>query len=206
MNMRRLEHIPVSRSGRYQQGISMLMTLVALTVLMISAVAMVRSFGGSTLLATGLSFKRSALSSAEIGVDQAQYWFKTGQVLNTLSNRYTNQLAQNYFATQLASDSRGVPTVLLNDTAWAGAGLSGSDISAANNETVRYVIDRQCSSTGTPDSSFCLYMPVKPKADEKGTYNLKKVGSGQAVVYRVTVRVKDLTTGGVTFSQSTFIY
>jgi hypothetical protein len=73
---------------------------------------------------------------------------------------YSHQSAQNYCASLLPSDKRGVPLVLLNPTTankecdlqpLASANL----ITTANNEQLFYVIERLCTDTGTPDQTKC---------------------------------------------------
>lgn len=189
----------------------MLITLVALTVLMISAVALVRSFNASTVLAGSMAFKRNSVNVGERGFDRAAY-----QVLNNISDLGATTPSYNYSAQILTSDSRGIPNVLLSDTAFATAGMNANlDFASgvSSNEKIRYVIDRQCSETGAGTLQTCKSGPstsASKLSSSAGTYDLWKKkptggSGGGGWPLRVTVRVQDSVTNEVTFLQATLV-
>ena len=91
-----------------QRGAILLMTLIALVILMISAVAVVRSFDSSVLLSGNLSFKRDLVNQGERGMAAAFALLASG-ALATETARTANSLGNNYSAAMLASNSRGIP-------------------------------------------------------------------------------------------------
>jgi type IV pilus assembly protein PilX len=170
--------------ARTQRGVIMIIALIALAVLMIGGVALVRSFDTSMLMAGNLAFKRDLVNQGERGVAQAVTLMSTG-ALASEGTRQANAVASNYSAIALTSNARGLPTVLFNDTAFAAA-YTGADITD-NGVTIRYVIDRQCSTTGAFSADACV--TTATASDKGGSSWLKKAGGGMRPVYRISVRV-----------------
>lgn len=167
-----------------QRGVIMIIALIALAVLMIGGVALVRSFDTSMLLAGNLSFKRDLVNQGERGVAQAVTLLSTGALAGE-GTRQANAVASNYSAIALASNARGIPTVLFDDTAFTAAYTGGDIVDGAVN--IRYVIDRQCSATGAFSADTCV---TTATASDKGGSNwMKKAGGGLRPVYRISVRV-----------------
>jgi type IV pilus assembly protein PilX len=172
---------------RQEAGLILIGALLALVILLISAVAMVRSFDTSLLISGNLAFKRDLVNRGERGVASAIALLKTG-ALSSETTREANSLANNYSASILATNDRGVPSVLINDSTYTSVGMTATDLDAGDGVTLRTVIDRQCSSgTTTFSSSTCIYVPGS--SDAGGTNWLKKAGAEFAPVYRISVRV-----------------
>lgn len=150
----------------------MLITLVSLALLMLSAMALIRSFDTSLSMAGNLAFKRDLSNQAERGLAKAMELVKSG-TLGTAS-----KAGSNYSAANLNSDAHGLPLALINDTTFA-ATFSGADISDATAHiNVRYVIDRQCNSAGIVDvSKDCSFVNIGNDSDP--TFQ---------PVYRISVR------------------
>jgi len=182
-------------SARYapangQRGVVLVVALVALVVLLFSSVALVKSFQAASALSGGLAFKRDLVSRAERGFQQAM-----GVINTTINAAPENNLpASFYFATSLANDSHGIPSLLLTDAAFTAAGLSTSaDINAGDSVTVRYVIDRQCA-TGTTvfNSQLCGATSIPQKKIQAGSDSDPSKGSlggDLHPIYRISVRV-----------------
>jgi type IV pilus assembly protein PilX len=182
--MRRSPHSHPSR----QRGLILVMTLLAMVILLISAVALVRSFDASVLMAGSLAFKRDLVNQAERGMAEALTRFKSGGSLYDDSVREANLLSSNYSASILSVNTRGIPLVLINSSTYSSAGMSATDLTdSSTGVTIRTVIDRQCSAAGSFDAATCVYVPGS--SDTGGSNWLKKAGAEYVPVYRISVRV-----------------
>ena len=173
---------------RLQLGVSMLITLIALLLLMIGAVAMVRAFGTSSMLAGNLAFRRDLTNEGELAMQAARQLFQSG-ALNSDTAREASAPAANYSATRLATNAQGIPLLLVKDSLFAGSGMSGARdiVDTSKGVSMRYVIDRQCTSAGAFSESAC--MSTHDGGDAGGSNWLKKPGGIARPVYRVTVRI-----------------
>lgn len=170
-----------------QRGVILLLTLLAMVVLLISSVALLRSFDTSLLLSGSLAFKRDLVNQGERGIAQAIVYFNSG-ALSTDSARLASIPGINYSASILTSNSMGIPEALLGTTNFAAAGMSGTDITdSSTGVTIRTIIDRQCSAVGAFSTATCSYVPGY--SDSGGTNWLKKSGAEYVPTYRVSVRV-----------------
>ena len=208
-------HAP-NRSGRRsrERGVVLLFSLIALVIMLLAAVALVRSFNSSLFTAGNIAFKRDMQNQSERAVDKALTEFRSGGSLDTPAKRAANLLASNYSATMLAVNAQGIPDALQNDTTFAvvgtGADLKSTDQSVA----IRYVIDRLCSTAGdetTLGSSGCLQADSLVPAGTSSS-NLqgpeRSLGKGtpagaQGVVFRLSVKVTG-PRSTQSFFQSTF--
>lgn len=187
-----------------QRGTVLIVALIVLVAMAISAVALTRSVDTANLVAGNLAFKQGALHATERGMALALAKFDSFTIppgaLSSMSATETNNSTNGYSATLLATDSRGVPTVLLNtttfDTTYPNAKASLTD----TGETVRYVIDRQCTRTGTAGTAWCTLTNINPPQVQLGA---KAPEYTQAPLFRVTVRV-DGPRNTVSFAQAIF--
>jgi Tfp pilus assembly protein PilX len=170
------------------RGASMLIALIALVVLLIGAVAMVRAFSASSLIAGNLAFRRDLTNQGERAVVAARSLFTAG-ALNSEAARQTTLTGSNYSAQRLDSNAAGIPLVLVKDSLFTSSGMTaGNDIvDTSTGVSIRYVIDRQCTATGAFSDSACV--TAQGSQDAGGTNWLKKPGGSLRPVYRVTVRV-----------------
>lgn len=193
------------RSRSAQRGVALIITLLALVIMMLGAVALVRSFSASQEMAGNLAFKRDLINQAErASIDVLARFDATG-ALGTVAARSHHLVAQNYRASlytpMLASETgcpnnrvnaQGIPCVLLSDTAFATAGTAANDIAvAAQGVTLRWVIDRLCSDEGsevTLGSEKCSTGPT-PDARGGSASNLNPATLLPQVLYRLSVRV-----------------
>ena len=196
-----------SKLPRRQRGVIMVVALITLVVLMIGAVAMIRSMDAALTTAGSYGFKRDMANQGTRALVQVQTLMKTG-ALATDAARGANNTALNYSATILPTTPEGIPTALLTDTAFASVGVAGNDLDngATGGITVRYVIDRLCSAPGAPSDSTCMV----------GSTPVSKAGSGSQstppsaeffivpqAVYRLTIKVTG-PRNAQAFYQSTF--
>jgi hypothetical protein len=186
-----------ARAGA-QRGVVMLFGLIALAIMLIGAVAMVRSMNTSMFNLGNLGFKRDITNQAERAASSAFAAMNTG-ALATTGARQTSSAAANYSATMLPSNAQGLPNaLLLDDSAFATFGSTGNDISVATQGiTVRYLIDRMCVNTGAAAANHCTMSGTTvPDGGTSGSEQRAEDNSaggagavGQQVVYRVSIRV-----------------
>lgn len=195
-----------SNSKARQRGVVMLITLIALVLLLLASAAMMRAAGGSTVLAGNIGFRRDLGNQAERGFVAARKALVSG-ALSSDTTRSTDQLAANYSSTRLDTNANGVPTVLASDTAYSSKGMTLQDIDDSASDvksgvTVRYVIDRQCITTGSFSAANCE-LTAATNADKGGSDLPRKAGGESRPVYRISVRVKG-PRDTESFYQSTF--
>lgn len=201
-----------------QQGLALMMALIALVAMTLAGIALVRSIDTNALIAGNLAFRQSATLSAEQGIEAA---IKTLSSLSA-SAREQDQAGKGYFSTMQDAglvDGKGIDytgnrTAPTNDNIqWkdqAGTAQDGAvtpfcqaDPDAAGNR-ICYIIHRQCKNPGSPtvDNTQCIFESVckggnrDSKSGEKvsTTYNYlsNKEGTGvcakRLLFYKITVR------------------
>ncbi|HEY9107766.1 MAG TPA: hypothetical protein VIN58_13890 [Roseateles sp.] len=179
----------------------LIFALIALAILMIGAVAVMRSMGSTQFSIGNLGFKRDMANQGERAMTQVQRDFTVGPLVSKLA-RESNLVSSNYSATMLPTNAQGLPLALLgSDTDFAAVGNVGNDIVPGQGITIRYVVDRLCTA-GAPSPDTC----VAP-ADETvhGGGNLQEPSPLIQPTYRLTVRVTG-PRGTQSFFQSTFTY
>jgi type IV pilus assembly protein PilX len=176
-----------------QQGVVLIFSLLVLLILAIGAVALLRSVNSSLLSAGNLAFHRDLVNQGEQAVSTVMTEFKTNGPPLSGAPTTADLPAANYKSTVLPTNAQGVPLALLDDTAgpngFLSVGVAANDIipNATSQVTIRYVIDRLCTLTGTASSPNCVQSTALPTG---GTANHNTaVAPPSATVYRVSVRV-----------------
>jgi hypothetical protein len=186
-------------SSPRERGVVLIITLITLLLLTIGAVAMVRSFDTSQVLAGNLSFRRDLTNQGERGIAKARK-----QLLSGVLGDITDPSA-NYSAKRLDTNGSGIPLVLLKDSEFERAGMPPkNDIEDKDSQVlVRYVIDRLCNAEGPFDEATCsgTEEDAEPGKDNR---TISPAGEMRPV-YRVTVRV-DGPRSTQTYLQTTFVY
>ncbi len=187
-------------TATHQRGVVLIFSLIVLLILAIGAVAVLRSVGSSLLSAGNLAFHRDLVNQAEQAVTNVMTEFKTnGPPLNGATT--ADLPAANYVSTALPTNVQGVPLVLLNNAAFAAVATAGDIAGATPDVTIRYIIDRLCTNTGTASSPNCVQSTGLPTG---GTANRNTaVAPPSATVYRISVRV-DGPRNTQAFLQTTF--
>ncbi len=172
--------------------------MIALVILLIGAIAMVRSISTSLFTAGNYGFKRDLTNQGERAVSNAIALFTTG-ALSTAAAREANLVSSNYSAVMLPSNGRGIPDGLLATPFTVGN--AANDITVVNQSvTIRYVVDRLCTQIGAVDSARCVLgsegeaQGVNSQDLATGTsggvsVNNKKSASPIRPVYRISMRV-----------------
>lgn len=177
-----------------QRGVVMIVTLLAMVILLIGAVALVRSFNSSMFMAGNLAFKRDLVNQAERAVPVVMAALNTG-ALSTVAGRSAHAAASNYRASMLPTNDQGIPTALLDDTEFATVGQAANDIAVADQAVrLRWVLDRLCSEVGSevdltaPGNFRCTVGPT-PDARGGSASDLNVATQRPQVLYRLSVRV-----------------
>jgi type IV pilus assembly protein PilX len=180
----------------------MLFGLLALVIMMIGAVAMIRSMNTQLFNAGNLGFKRDLTNQGERATQLVMDALGGVGALSTEAARQASSITNNYSAVLLANNNQGLPQALTDDAAFAAAASSANDIvDSAQGITVRYVLDRMCARDGTADPSHCT-MSDAGLTDGRSVTELDGAeytssGSGghvgavaPLVVYRLSIRVE----------------
>ena len=206
---------------RNERGVVLITTMLILLVMLVGAVALVRSFDTSLITAGNLSFKRDLAQQSELAVENILRDFRTAGPLAARATRGVNDLGRNYSAAVLPTNVQGIPIALLTDNLPAGVG-SATDINVGRGITLRYVVDRQCSEGGDdsiigPEKCTLVSDTRQPggsssqwqRAEQSSGVAAGGAGAGlagaapQYVVYRVSIRATG-PRGTQSFFQTTF--
>ena len=215
-----------SRSPRSasQRGVVLLFSLIALVILLIAAVALVRSFNTSLFTAGNIAFKRDMQNQGERAMDKVLADFRTGGALASPSARAANSSDRHYSATMLATNAQGIPTALQSSSGYSGVANTATDITATTDtslagqgiSSIQYLVDRLCNAAGdetTLGPTACV-LANNPTPAGSSSSNLQSAdraplcstcasAAPQGVVYRLTVKVNG-PRGTTSFFQSTF--
>jgi type IV pilus assembly protein PilX len=209
------------RGPSRQRGVVLLFSLIALGIMLIVAVALVRSFNSSLFTAGNIGFKRDLQNQSERAVDKVLTEFRSGGNLASPTARQSTNTAYNYSARMLSVNPQGIPKVLGTsgftdpDTSIV-VGVVGNDIPLGTYGSVRYVVDRLCATTGDETSlgaGVCRLadnpVPVGTSlsnlqgADRAPLCPTCASAAPQGVVYRLSIKVTG-PRNTQSFFQSTF--
>jgi Tfp pilus assembly protein PilX len=192
-------------AGREERGIIVIVTLICLVVLLLSSIALVRSFTNANIVAGSVAIKRDMVNEAQQGLSAAVNNFSS-VYLSSAANLALAEPNANYSPCMLPSDAYGIPIIIEDSDANFGGTTdldgtqdpncaSGSvaktsnDIADATSQaTIRYVIDRLCTTTAVSSGSGCVTTSLGQVT--AGTQWIQRTSGSAQPVYRVTVRVK----------------
>jgi Tfp pilus assembly protein PilX len=187
-----------------QQGVVLLVALIALVVMSLGALAIVRSVDTNGLIAGNIAFKQAATSAGDFALDGVATFIssKDGTTVSTDANQYLNNShatdSSGYYATVYIPGPTASPTTMFNigdETSWATAAKVGTLTNAtltASGLTVNYVIERMCSTNAaTPISTNCLFAAAATNSNSSGGSTITPAPStaGGAPLYRITARI-----------------
>lgn len=164
-----------------QDGASLLVVLVLLTVMLLSVVSLARMGEASTLIAGNIATKDAALQASEVGVADA---YAAIQARATAD--FDADDAAWYRATYLRANddaTSGLPGAAVVD--WSSSALNSK---AVGGYTVRYVVERMCAATPVTDVNHQC-MVKKAYAGNSGKAGTEDLESEPGMQYRVTVNV-----------------
>lgn len=212
-----LRHQAFCRSTRHRQnGVVLIFALIALTIMLTGAVALISSFNTSLTAAGNIGFKRDFQNQSERATAAVlrEFSLVTGAALDTPAKRANNIISKNYSAVRLTTNNQGIPLILLGKLSIFDATWLAGTINPGKEIKVRYVIDRLCNATGEADkllTSACapcskpeIYgfdeIHLQGESADKGLHN-KVIQGGAGVTtgvggsvkkpvsYRLTTRV-----------------
>jgi hypothetical protein len=184
--------------SKRQQGLVLLITLLALVAMMLASVGIMRSVDTSVAAIGNMAFKQACDEAAGTA---------TQQVLQNIMPNWSTQLGVDpgflnndggaagagYYATvQANEDARGIPQMLLAQPPVNDGGLFLNGPDGVRNMT-RIMVERMCNAAGDANRMNCLGSSgLDPSpcttADELECLELPG-GGGALVYYRVSVRV-----------------
>lgn len=191
----------------HQHGISLFMSLIALLMMSLGAVALIRSVDSGTLMIGNLGFKQAATLSADSGAESAIAWLQANNA-STLAD--TNSIANGYYATTLegldvtgnavASSNRIAIDWLnndcANDTKQKGGCIDSKSATDVAGNKISYIISRLCltQESSNAGSNSCIKSKTSSTDIAKRgelKYGDDKRFSGTATpYYRIIVRAQ----------------
>ncbi|MBL0728075.1 hypothetical protein [Piscinibacter sp. HJYY11] len=142
-------------TGRFvgrERGVVLLFALIALLIMMIGAVALVKSFNTSLLNTGSLAFKKDLVHRNEAAIARVITLARQPTNLTDPNIAAAPYLSMNYSPQILTYNEQGIPNLLLvNDATFNASGFthSNNDIVLTDDQIrLRFVIDRQCASPG----------------------------------------------------------
>ncbi len=186
-----------------QKGVVLFIALIALVVMSLAAVALIRSVDTNTIIAGNLSFKQSAVVSADRGIETAITWAEA-TALDDPTRFYDDEPGNGYYATFDEDNTAGLnldaAAVLRNDTTWnnfsapaTGVGITVAGLETASQNTIRYIIQRMCRDDEEPSDDICQLAGSEIGTSSKGAIDYSNAGGrpdqDASPLYRVTVRV-----------------
>ncbi|MDA8093812.1 MAG: pilus assembly PilX N-terminal domain-containing protein [Betaproteobacteria bacterium] len=177
-----------------QTGVVLFIALIALVVMMLAAIALVRTTGIANIIAGNMAFKQAATQAGDAGIELALKALPT-IVQNNLNTALTGQ----YSPTELmCTNASGTPTNCTGSQvppiAWANVPCydpQGNTCTSATAYQIQYFIDRLCTSSTLPvtdlQADCVIGTPTGTGSGKSGSV----VFSGATLVYyRVTVKVQ----------------
>ena len=188
------------------RGASLLVALIVLVMMSLGALAMVRAVGTGLLVAGNFAFRQAAVLASENGSEAAIDWLSAHA---DSADVYTDQAAVGYYASALpgldltgsASATSAATVDWLDDECGGRGGIAcvqPSPLLPADpaGHAVRYLIQRLCGSTGSPEAaanSCLLHRSASGGSPNRGQLSYgssKHFNPANAVYYRITVQVR----------------
>jgi len=191
----------MNNSIKKQQGVVLLVALIALVVMSLGALAIVRSVDTNSLIAGNIAFKQATTSAGDFALDAVTTFIAskdTTTVTTQVSDYLNNSKASDgYYAIVNTTGAASTSTMfnIGDEASWANAGkvaaLVNADLTAAG-LTASYVIERMCTTNNaTPTPSNCLFAAAATNQNSVGGNAVSPAPStaGGAPLYRVTARI-----------------
>jgi len=185
-------------SASRQQGVILLIALIALIAMTFAAIGLVRSIDAGTMVAGNIGFRQSAVASTDAAVEAARTWIVAQQTAGGATLLADNPSVGYYSTRQDNLDITGNRTNGGTD----GVDWGGSDptqpvkaLDAGTDSTgnhMYYLIHRLCASAGAWSvTNDCSVSTNAGQGSTKGTVDLRHdpFSGAASYAYRVTVRV-----------------
>jgi Tfp pilus assembly protein PilX len=173
-----------------QDGIILIIALIMMVAMTLGGLALMRSVHTTTIIAGNLAFQQAATNSADRGIEAAVTWLETTKAAN-INGLDGDIAAQGYSAAKTTTDdpSGNQDWTELWTAVWMPEGVRTVGDDAAGN-SVQYVIQRMCNSTGPSSTAGCATSPVDVTSSggSRGAGS-QNISVNSQVYYRITVRV-----------------
>jgi type IV pilus assembly protein PilX len=158
---------------RVQEGVTMLVVLVLLSVMLLGGLALARITEIGTLASGNAAYREASLQASEIGLNTAFL-----AVRNIAAGSEDTNVAGWYWSTMRTTDANGIPAV----------DFDAAPEVVVGNYSVRYVAERMCNTSPVTDTlQQCLVKQVpQTESSVAGRESIDPPNSRQ---FRVTVRV-----------------
>ena len=193
---------------RHQQGVALIVAMVAIVLLSLAGIAMMRSVETTTSVASNIAFRQGSIGPVNQAIEAAIDALFTS---STIVVQDVDDAAHGYYALlQPAEQTNGVPYVLAGDyvsmkARYAAAGLPAVVADPATQTEVRSVIERICTSASPPPWPFtivsCDTLPPRVTAASTGSSS-QPIPLPPIPIFRVTVRVDIPNSNTVAHAQS----
>lgn len=191
-----------------QRGFSLFLTLIALVVLLVAAVAIMRSNQMGLFSSGNLAFKQDSVARAELVNVRVYALLRSGGALGDSASLAASNTSVNYSATALPGNVQGIPKALIDDSLFSSFGTSSNDIvDADSNTTIRYLIERLCDQPGDGQilgKAHCVFNPDSNIQGGSSTQQGMNLPQNFSPIYRISVRVQG-PRGTESYLQSTFL-
>jgi len=146
-----------------QRGVALFFALIALVAIMLAAVVLVRSVDTSTMISGNLAFQQSATASGDGGTEAAITWLAATEAANGALNVLNNPAhafnvdnpAAGYYSN--LDPAKSLTASSGTRFLWDATDSAGLPADSSGN-TVRYVIQRMCTTAGTAiNTNTCLF-------------------------------------------------
>lgn len=189
-----------------QQGVVLIITLIALVAMTLAAIALVRSVDTGNIVAGNMAFKQGAALAGDSGTESAITWLSG---IAGVAASQNDDTANGYYATSQESldmtgnsgdparslvdwDGNNCNDAVANGTASACIQPAALIPANAAGYEARYIIHRLCPSAGLPNNCASTASTVAGTSSGAKDYTTKGGLSGSAEVeyYRITTRIK----------------
>jgi type IV pilus assembly protein PilX len=176
-----------------QRGVALPITLIVMVALMLAGIALIRSTDTATVVSGNLVLEQAAMSAADRSIEYSVHaLFDT----TLISDRTSNNLAQNYYASVGRNVDGSIPEIPkalqepFTAASFAIAGLKDNliNVDTAGNKSY-LVIERMCLAPGSPVGSNCNLSSAAFGADPGTQHYTGLIRPGDAF-YRVTIRTE----------------
>lgn len=180
---------PIAAARRAQQGVILIITLIAMVALALGCVALLRGVDSGNLIAGNMAFRQATMQAADIGVDSA-----FNALPNIISTSLDSNIANQYFAVRQTTDSAGIPTtVTWSSVPCRNPNGDGTSVTCSDQAyQIKYIIDRLCDGTlPITDVLGKCYTDTTESSNTSGSKkaNAAVFSKAGAIYYRITVQV-----------------
>jgi Tfp pilus assembly protein PilX len=167
-----------------QRGIVLAIALIVMVAMSLTAAALVRSVDVTIAVIGNLGFREASIVAADAGLEEAIATLASGTLL---PERERDLPAQSYYAwRQPGEDSRGVPLALQKLEQYS---KDARVLDAGNGNSVRYIIERLCTSAAPASPAHCNLVGDAP---QHATFRITiRVDGPQNAVSHVQVMLRD---------------